>query len=100
MKTVDEYMSELHKGNKIRITYNRMIDDCLGGGWSEELWSYDNANTGKKYVCEYPISTYKNDFHTMHTRKHTMDNIQSAINDLLDGFYDEYDVVAIKIAVE
>lgn len=37
VKTVDEYISELHKGNKIRIIHNRRNEDHQGGWWQEEL---------------------------------------------------------------
>lgn len=100
MKTVDEYISELKNGNKIRITYNHMIDDYIGGGWTEELWSYNNANTDKKYVCEYPISTYEKGFYTTHTLKQAMSNIQESINDLAESSNDKQDIAAIKITVE
>lgn len=98
--TIDEYISELHKGNKIRITYNRMIDDHISGGWTEELWSYNNANTDKQYVCKYPISTYEKEFYTTHTLKQAMSNIQESINDLATNSCDSEDVVAIKMVVE
>lgn len=100
MKTVDEYISELKNGNKIRIIYNRMIHDYIGGGWTQELWSYDNNNTDKQYVCEYPISTYKNGFCTTHTLEQTMSSIQESIDDLTTNSCDSEYVVAIKIEVE
>ena len=98
--SVHELISELKKGNKVRITYNRMIDDCLGGGWTEELWFYNDANTNSQYVCQYPISTYKNDFYTVHTLKQTTDNMKEAIRDLVVNSYDDQDIAAIKIKVE
>lgn len=100
MKTVDEYISELHNGNKIRITYNRMTDDCLGGGWTEELWSYNNSETDQQYICEYPISTYEKEFYTTHTLEHTKANMQEAIIDLNTSSNSSQYVVAIKIALE
>lgn len=97
---VPTLISELKNGNKVRITYNRMIDDCLGGGWSEELWSYDDKNIDKQYICQYPISTYKDDFYTMHTLKEITLNMKDAIRDLDKNYYDGQELVAIKIKIE
>lgn len=76
-----DYIDELLKGKAVRVTYNRFIEDFMGdgGGWSEELWTYDtNLKMCKLF---YPVSSYEKDFSTYHTMSEAELDLRDIDND-------------------
>lgn len=82
MKTVDEYISDLKKGNNIRIIYNKRNDDYQGGWWQEELWEY-KAFPSEIYFCSYPVSSYKDDYYSALTETEAKSFLKEAIRDVV-----------------
>lgn len=75
------YIDELLKGKAVRVTYNKFIEDYTedGSGWSEELWTYDNEL--KMAILYYPISSYKDDFYTLHSLHEVENNLKNIDKD-------------------
>jgi hypothetical protein len=70
------YIDEMLKGKKVRITYKKFVEDYIeeGSGWKSELWSHDENL--KMFVCYYPISSYENGFCTYHTLEDATSNLK------------------------
>lgn len=69
---MNEFIRLLMNGKQIRITLKKEnTDGCEHlGWWLQELWRYDlDKNIFK---CFYPISSYVNDFYTVHSYEDTI----------------------------
>lgn len=85
------------KNNKqLRIKYNQKnYDYCEEyGWWSEELWLYDRQLD--LFKCYYPVSSYEENFHTIHTENETISLLRETIRDF-DNEYDKKIVTDIII---
>ena len=92
----NNYVEELKNGKQIRIKYNKLVHDWIedDSGWKEELWCYDSKLD--LFKCYYPVSTYENDFYTVHTEEQTKSFMEEAIRDF-DNEYEDADVLDIII---
>ena len=90
----NNYVEELKNGKQIRIKYNKFIHDYVedDSGWKEELWCYDSKLD--LFKCYYPVSTYEEDFYTIHTEDSAKSFMDEAVR---DKKYDEENVTNIMI---